>query len=145
MIRIFVRIAIAWGLAAGAASSATAQTRDEYVVKIQQLLAASGYDTVVVEFDAAPVLLNRDQMLDGLQEHYPEDLKDQGIGGNIETLLRVDSNGTIGDVLILTSSGESALDQAASRVAADMVYSPALRADVPVQVWVSIWLTFEVK
>jgi TonB family protein len=89
------------------------------------------------ESDVPPALVNGDEVLELLQEHYPASLKAEGIGGRVVLWMRVDEIGTVAEARVQESSGYEALDEAAQFVAAGMQFSPAENKGDPVSVWIA--------
>lgn len=96
-----------------------------------------------IPYDVAPELQNAGEVSARLQELYPDSLEQQGIGGSVVLWLMVDERGRVQKSLLQESSGEDAFDQAASRIAAEMDFSPALNRGERVGVWVQQRIRFE--
>ncbi|MEO0074831.1 MAG: TonB family protein [candidate division WOR-3 bacterium] len=73
---------------------------------------------------------------------YPDLARQAGIEGNVVVKALVDVDGSIIEVEILKSSGNSSLDQAALSAAREAKFSPAKQRDQFVRVWVSIPFKF---
>ncbi|MGH7483639.1 MAG: TonB family protein [Longimicrobiales bacterium] len=95
-------------------------------------------------FTVAPELANRTEVMDALQEAYPRLLRDAGIGGRAMVWFLIDETGRVEDVRIKEPTGHEALDAAALNVARTMEFSPALKDDERVTVWVALPIVFEV-
>jgi TonB family protein len=89
--------------------------------------------------------MNQPQVELALRQFYPPLLRDAGIGGRAVMWFFIDETGTVVKTQVNESSGYEALDAAASRVAAQMKFSPAKNRDKVVQVWVQIPITFTSK
>jgi TonB family protein len=88
-----------------------------------------------------PRLRNRDQVGQLLMERYPTDLRTRGIGGTTVVTVLVTPSGSVESSRVITSSGNTRLDQAALAVAARMLFSqPAGITSQPM--WVAVPLTF---
>lgn len=72
-------------------------------------------------------------------------LRDAGIGGTVRVWLRLDTAGGVLDTRIAATSGVPRLDEAALRIVDRMRFAPAMNRDRPVEVWVSIPITFRVR
>jgi len=96
-----------------------------------------------IPFDTPPVLTNVEVVRAALEDEYPADLRDGGVGGRVELWLFIDESGTVGKSQVKTSSGNAQLDDAASTVAESMTFRPAINRDQSTPVWVSQWITFE--
>ena len=94
-------------------------------------------------YDVAPELENAGEVSSRLQELYPDSLENAGVGGSVVLWLRVDEQGRVKRSLLEQSSGHGALDRAASRIAGDMDFSPAMNRDERVGVWVQQRIRFE--
>ena len=64
----------------------------------------------------APVILNRDEVVNALEREYPPLLREAGIGGTVVVRFHIDENGVVEEPSVDRSSGYVALDQAAVRV-----------------------------
>lgn len=95
--------------------------------------------------DIYPVLKNRDEMAALLQREYPPLLRDAGIGGTTKVWFFIDEVGKVVKTEVHTSSGHQALDDAARKVADELVFSPAINRDKPVPVWVALDIVFETR
>ena len=98
-----------------------------------------------VPFEVAPRLLNPDEVSRALTAAYPGVLRDAGIGGTVRVWFRLDAQGSVVDTRLAETSGVPRLDSAAFRVADRMRFAPAQNRDRPVEVWVAIPITFQVR
>jgi TonB family protein len=96
-------------------------------------------------YTVAPTILNRDEVQRAMIREYPDRLREAGIGGTVRVYFFIRDDGTVGNTLIDTSSGNEALDQTALRIAGVYRFSPALDRDQRVPVWVSFPITFQVR
>lgn len=99
---------------------------------------------VFLPFDTSPVLRNAGEVQRALQEAYPRDLRDAGVGGRVELWLYVDESGVVANHEVKTSSGSDALDRGAAEVAEAMRFEPARNLGEETAAWVSQWFTFQV-
>jgi len=93
-------------------------------------------------FTERPDIRNRAELQEALVREYPPLLRDAGIGGTVQVWFFIDETGAVRRLLINQSSGHSALDDAALRVAESIQFTPALNRDQPVPVWISLPITF---
>lgn len=93
-------------------------------------------------FTVAPEILNRGEVMEALQDQYPTELREAGIGGTAIVHLFIDDGGTVRNVLVANSSGHQGLDEAALRVATTFEFAPAQNRAEAVPVWIQIPLTF---
>lgn len=98
-----------------------------------------------VPYDTPPTLLNRSDMADLLNCFYPQELRDDKVGGRAELWIYVAEDGSVASSQVKTSSGHAQLDQAAVSVGYFMYFEPARDEGEPRGVWVSQWITFEVR
>ena len=112
---------------------------------LDTLLELAGLPPREIPVHTLPVLRNTGEVQRLLVAFYPADLRAAGISGRIEVWLRVNESGVVERRELKTSSGNDALDRAALAVASGMRFEPATTDDRPQAVWVSQWLTFEVK
>lgn len=96
-------------------------------------------------YTVAPDLVNRAEVGQALQENYPAELRDAGIGGTARVWFFIDETGAVADTRIQESSGHEAIDWAALRVARTMEFTPALNREETVPVWVAFPITFQVR
>jgi TonB family protein len=88
-----------------------------------------------------PRLRNRDQVGQLLMERYPTDLRTRGVGGTTVVTVLVMPSGSVESSRVITSSGNTRLDQAALAVAERMLFTQP--AGITVQpMWVAVPLTF---
>jgi len=95
-------------------------------------------------YTVAPRLTNAREIAEALVREYPPALRSAGIGGRVLLWLFIDEAGAVQNTVLKTSSGFEALDEAATRVAVLMDFTPALNRDRQVPVWVAIPIDFEV-
>jgi TonB family protein len=98
-----------------------------------------------IPYDVAPELKNPSEVQQYLQRTYPASLKESGIGGTVLLWVYVNEQGEVDNSRVQESSGYTALDQAAHRVADRMVFSPAMNRDNRTAVWVQQRIEFEVN
>ncbi len=96
-------------------------------------------------FTVAPKIRNADEIVAAMQERYPAELRDEGVGGTVILWFYIDAEGAVRDVRVHRSSGHPTLDSAALEVASVYRFEPALNRDRRVPVWVSFPLTFQVR
>ena len=134
------------GLAAGAIVALAVllpRTRGEGGAgdKLADLMAAPA----VTPFTERPDLLNEAEVQEALENEYPPMLKESGIEGTVSVHFFVDTEGEVQRVIVAHTSGNQALDEAALRVAAVFKFTPALKLDEVVPVWISIPITFQAR
>ncbi len=95
-------------------------------------------------YTVKPDIKNRDELARALEREYPPLLRDAGIGGTATVWFLVGEDGVVRRLMVDKSSGHKALDDAALRVAASVLFTPALNKDKPVPVWISLPITFRV-
>ncbi len=93
-------------------------------------------------YTVRPGLKNEREVQRALQREYPPLLRDAGIGGTVRVHFFITEEGMVQDTRIDQSSGHSALDEAALRVADVFEFTPALNRDKKVPVWISLPITF---
>ena len=89
-----------------------------------------------------PELANRWQVRKTLEDKYPATLKDEGIGGTTVVYLFVNTDGTVSDAIVKTSSGHPSLDWAAVQAAKSVRFLPASNEGVPVGIWIEMEMPF---
>jgi TonB family protein len=100
---------------------------------------------VFTPFTVAPRLQNTAEVAGMLERNYPPLLRDAGIGGKVVRWFFIDEDGKALRTMVYQTSGQPALDEAATRVAAIMRFSPAYNRDQKVRVWVQIPILFSAK
>jgi TonB family protein len=98
-----------------------------------------------IPHDTPPRLVNTEEVVRILQERYPVDLRDEGVGGIVLLWVFVDASGTPTKLQLRQSSGYDGLDQAAQSVGQEMRFRPALNQHLPVGVWVAQQIRFELQ
>lgn len=96
-------------------------------------------------FTVRPVLQNAGEVARALERHYPEVLREAGVGGTANVWFFLDADGRVLKTQLKESSGYDAFDDAALQVATLMRFSPAWNRDQRVPVWVSFNVTFQVQ
>lgn len=89
----------------------------------------------------APRLRNQSRIEEMLAERYPSDLRTRGVGGTAVVTVLVAPNGSVEQSSIVSSSGNSRLDDAAMKIADRMQFQHP-QGFAPRSVWVSVPLTF---
>ena len=92
---------------------------------------------VYIARDVEPRLTNGPEVGRLLTQMYPEMLREAGIGGTVVLWVFVETDGQPGACQVHRSSGYSAFDETAERIATRMVFRPAMSRDRPVAVWIS--------
>lgn len=76
---------------------------------------------------------------------YPESARKRDVQGNVLLLIRVQVDGTVGEVKVRRSSGDTSLDSAASNGARMWTFVPARRGPNPVEAWVEVPVEFKLR
>ncbi len=100
---------------------------------------------VFTPFTVKPDLVNQREVQRALEREYPALLRDAGIGGTVLVYFFIDESGRVQKTQVNKSSGHSALDEAALRVADVFRFTPALNRDKKVPVWISLPITFTTR
>ena len=79
-----------------------------------------------------------------LQQHYPPDLRDQGVSGRTQVFIEIRPSGDPGRVVVATPSEHPELDHAVLAVARGMRFQPARKGGKPVAIWVTYWVRFAI-
>jgi protein TonB len=93
-------------------------------------------------YTVAPVLRNTEEARRALQRFYPPLLRDAGIGGTVILWFLIDEQGNVVRTQVQRTSGHEGLDEAATRVAEVMRFTPAMNRDRRVRVWVQLPIEF---
>lgn len=94
-------------------------------------------------FTVAPEVRNRTEIQRVLEEAYPEELRNAGIGGTTVVHFFIDETGRVGNTVVDQASGHAALDEAALEVARQFEFTPAENRGEAVPVWISIPIVFQ--
>src|SRR6056297_1756610 len=97
-----------------------------------------------IPYDTPPSLQNAREVRRALQDLYPSELKEAGVGGVVNVWLYIDEAGAVQDAQVSRSSGAEGLDAAALELAQTMNFESAKHRDQPVAVWIQIPVTFAV-
>jgi TonB family protein len=89
-----------------------------------------------------PQVRNASRVQQALERAYPIGLREVGIGGRVELAFYINEQGAVEQFEVRQSSGNSALDQAALRVAPEFQFTPAQRGNSPVAGWFARGITF---
>lgn len=96
-------------------------------------------------YTVGPSYTNAAEVRRALEREYPPLLRDAGIGGTIVVNFFIDENGDVQNAVVESSSGHTALDEAALRVAPVFNFTPAMNRDKVVPVWVEFPITFTTR
>ena len=91
-----------------------------------------------------PRLLNERRVSRALEEHYPPQLREFGVGGTVNVWFFIDETGRVQDAVVNEPCRYESINRAALKVAKVMRFSPAYNDGEIVPVWVSLDVTFEV-
>jgi protein TonB len=89
-----------------------------------------------------PMLANGEAVARALQRFYPPLLRDAGVGGEVLVWLYVDEQGKVAKMALKKGSGHEALDDAALRVAEQMLFVPSIKDGKPVGAWIDLPISF---
>lgn len=107
--------------------------------------SGTGDGITFTPFTVAPEVRNRQAVARALVQEYPPLLRDAGVGGTVLMYFFIDENGVVQEFRVHESSGHSALDQAAQRVANVFQFTAAMNRDQRVPVWIQIPITFTTR
>ncbi len=108
------------------------------------LLAAAGARAQTPQY-AAPRLLNVDSVAAAVRREYPFELLRRQIGRVVHVRLHITETGAVDSMGIAESTGDSALDNAALRVARIMRFSPAVQRGQAVPLRIVLPVQFEAR
>ena len=80
-----------------------------------------------------------------IRPDYPKGARQRGEQGDVILEIRVNAEGTVDDVKVVTSSGFAELDEAAVKAARAAKFSPARSGHVPVASTARLKLQFKLK
>jgi TonB family protein len=111
----------------------------------RHLIAAGRMDVgdPLVKADSLPILANPEEIVPILQQAYPLNLRDRGIGGRAVLWLRVDEAGEISDLFVRESTGNEQLDRAALAAARRFRFVPAVNGACRHPSWIQIPVSFQ--
>ena len=95
-------------------------------------------------YTVAPELLNRDEIVNLLNQRYPNELRMLGRGGLTTLWLLIDQDGNARKALVFASSGHEGFDAAALDAVSVMKFSPAQNNGRTTPVWVQLPVRFQV-
>jgi protein TonB len=96
-------------------------------------------------FTVRPEVKNRADVARALEREYPPLLRDAGIGGTVNVWFFINEQGAVERTQVQESSGHTALDNAALKVADIIEFTPALNRDRQVAVWIALPITFQTR
>jgi len=114
----------------------------ETVVGAVEKVAA---DPTFTPFTVRPEIKNRTEVIKAMEEAYPQDLRDAGIGGRVVMWFYITETGEVSATRISQTSGHRGLDAAALSVASVYEFTRPMNEDTPVSVWVQFPITFQVN
>ena len=80
-----------------------------------------------------------------IRPHYPDGARRRGEQGDVVLEIRVEEDGSVGDVKVVTPSGFGELDDAAVRAVRAARFTPARSGDAAVASTARLTLTFRLK
>lgn len=98
-----------------------------------------------VEHTVQPRLLNADRLGRAIQQEYPRELREAGVGGTTVVQILVSEEGRVQDQVVVESSGNADLDSAALRAVRVASFSPARNRDRNVALWIELPVTFRAR
>jgi TonB family protein len=96
-------------------------------------------------YTVRPDITNRAEVARALEESYPSELRDQGIGGTVNVWFLIDETGAVRRAMVDETSGHERLDEAALEVAETIEFTPAMNRDKAVPVWIAMPITFTTR
>lgn len=103
------------------------------------------FERLARPYDEPPEVLNRGEVRASLRAQHPEELRRQGIGGEVIVVVHVSDEGHVTGGFVPGGTGHAALDRAALEVASEIRYAPARRKGDPLAVWIAQRLRFPVE
>ena len=91
---------------------------------------------VFVARDVEPTLENTEELKHILRRVYPSGYRDTGLDVTTILWVYVEADGRVGSCEVLRSSGYVVFDRAAEQLAECMLFTPALRDNEPLGVWI---------
>jgi TonB family protein len=135
--------------AEGGVAEITGQRAREAEVSKPQRAPPAGYDAASIAdaptftpYTVRPDITNRTEVARSLEEAYPRELRDEGIGGTANIWVFIDETGSVQRTVL---DETYLLDEAALEVAEILEFTPALNRDKPVPVWISLPITFTTR
>lgn len=129
LVAFFTTLAIA--LAPGLAATPAHAQKDEEVFPMAPVEVTSPWVVVPPSIKQAP------------KPPYPESARARDQQGTVSLLIRVRSDGTVGDVKVRKSSGNTTLDEAATNGARAWTFVPARRGPTSIDAWVEVPVEFK--
>lgn len=80
--------------------------------------------------------------LDAIERVYPEQLRTQGVGGEVQLAMLIDTTGIVASTRIANTSGSVHLDSAAVEASQWFRFSPAYVVDRPTCHWLTLPVRF---
>ncbi len=108
------------------------------------VLVAAGCATAAPR-TVTPRYINREYIESIIERDYPPLLRQAGIGGETEVILRLDQEGVVQDVWIRETSGYLDLDGLALSAAREIRFTPALYEGEPQEVQIAFTITFRAR
>lgn len=109
---------------------------------LADLRAEQDASPVSTPYDVPPSVRNPAFLLQAMERRYPPVLRDNGVGGTVQVKLHICDRGTVLAAVLEESSGYELLDNAALKVANAIRFTPARYEGSPVDVWVTLPITF---
>ncbi|MFH1764431.1 MAG: energy transducer TonB [Gemmatimonadota bacterium] len=100
------------------------------------------FPTIPVVEITFPELISRSEAAATIASHYPPELQQAGVEGEVKLLFWVDAQGIPENIQFSQGSGNQRLDYAAMRAARDLRFRPATRNGIAVGTWVEVGVHF---
>lgn len=113
-------------------------------ITVNFTLASGNRASTTTSTAAAPQKRTQPKVIKSVPPEYSQEAKDAGIQGNVTLEATVSREGTVSDVRVVRGLG-SGLDEAATKAAWQWTFEPATVDDVPVEVVVTLLMTFKLK
>ena len=92
-----------------------------------------------------PEIENLSEVREALMSEYPPQLRDDGIGGEVEVWVFISEEGRVLDSRVSQPSAHKQLNEAALKVAEVVRFTPAMNRNARVQVWIQLPIVFEAQ
>jgi protein TonB len=76
---------------------------------------------------------------------YPESARESDLEGRVVISAKVNREGEVEEVNVVTSSGSSDLDEAAQEAVSSWEFTPARKGDTPIDSWVTVPIRFDLE
>ncbi|MDH7499205.1 MAG: energy transducer TonB [candidate division NC10 bacterium] len=95
------------------------------------------------ELTVTDTKISKPVLVQEVKPEYPMGARKAGVQGTTLLKIQVLPSGSVGEIQLLQSSGESSLDEAAQKAVKQWKFKPGMSGSKPITVWMTLPVKFE--